>query len=130
MARASAGQLSFSFDSPPPAPIDSEPQWFKIELDKKGWSYGHIGVMRNDDATWSYATRDQFGGYCGHGGPFHGAYESFDEALEIAISRLWKSWRSISERMNDSVCTEKHRVMARKGMAWLDDLAAEYGVAH
>ncbi|WP_457663981.1 hypothetical protein [Sinorhizobium medicae] len=130
MARTSVSQLSFNFFDPPPAPVSTEPTWFKIELDKKGWSYGHIGIKRNDDGTWSYTTRDNFGGYCGHGGPFHGQWESFDEALEIAISRLWKSWRHISEQTRDSVCSEKHRAMARKGMAWLDELAAEYQVQH
>lgn len=130
MARHIVGQMTFNFNAPPPAPVDTTPKWFKIELDKKGWSYGHIGIVRNDDGTWAYTTRDNFGGYCGHGGPFHGKYESFDEALELAIARLWKGWRRISEETRDSVCTEKHRAMARKGMAWLDGLAAEYDVAH
>ncbi len=123
-------QLAFRFDAAPMPAIAAEPQWFKINLDKKGWSYGHIGVRCNDDGTWSYTTRDSFGGYCGHGGPFHGSYADFDEALELAIARLWKGWSSISERMNDSCCKENHRAMAKKGLAWLDGLAVEYGVAH
>lgn len=121
-------QLAFRFDPAPAPPIDTAPKWFKIELDKKGWSYGHIGVMRNDDGTWSYTTKDNFGGYCGHGGPFWGAYESFEAALEIAATKMHRSWLSISQRTNDSCCGDNHRAMARKGMAWLDALAAEYGI--
>lgn len=121
-------QLSFSFNAAPRPQIDTAPKWFKIELDKKGWSYGHIGIARNDDGTWAYTTSDNFGGYCGHGGPFYGKHESFDEALEAAIASLWRGWKSISERMTDSCCKENHRAMARKGVAWLAELATEYSI--
>lgn len=124
-------QLSmFDLMMPPPPPVIDAPTWFKTELDKKGWSYGHIGVTPNGDGTWAYTTRDNFGGYCGHGGPFHGSYPSFDEALATAIARLYCGWKQISDRMNDSCCKENHRAMARKGMAWLESLEAEYGVTH
>ncbi len=124
-------QLSmFDLMIPPPAPVLDAPTWFKTDLDKKGWSYGKIGVAPNGDGTWAYNTGDNFGGYCGHGGPFHGSYPSFDEALGTAIARLYCGWKKISERMNDSCCKENHRAMAKKGLAWLESLEAEYGVSH
>ncbi|MGN7749755.1 hypothetical protein [Sinorhizobium sp. 22678] len=123
-------QLAFRFDPAPPPAIVEALQWFRTDLDKKGWSYGRIGVMRNVDGTWSYTTSDNFGGYCGHGGPFHGSYPSFDEALGTAIARLYCGWKKISERTTDSCCKDNHRAMARKGMQWLESLEAEYGVAH
>lgn len=129
MARTSAGQLSFSFDPPPPVPASDEPVWFRMNLDKKGWSYGEIGIMRNDDGTWSISTSDSIGGYCGHGGPFWGEHASFEAALTKAILMMRGRWADISVRMNDSCCGENHRRAARKGVEWMDSLAAEYGLA-
>lgn len=122
-------QIAFNFDPPKAPPVDSVPVWFKTDLDKKGWSYGHVCVVRNDDGTWAYTTSDNFGGYCGHGGPFHGSYETFDIALETAILRPYCGWLKISQRMNDSCCKENHRVMARKGIEWLEALANDHGIS-
>lgn len=116
-------QLSmFDMMMPAPALVLDAPTWFKTSLDKKGWSYARIGIAPNGDGTWAYSTADNFGGYCGHDGPFHGAYRSFDEALEIAVGRLHGGWKQISERMNDSCCGEKHRAMAKAGLDWLASL--------
>jgi hypothetical protein len=61
---------------PPPPPDEDVPTWFKTKLDKSGASYIEIGICRNDDGTWSRATRDNLQGWCGHGGPFYGEFSN------------------------------------------------------
>lgn len=129
MARHIVGQMTFNFNAPPPAPVDATPKWFRTMLDKN-YSYVEIGIMRNDNGTWSASTRDSFQGFCGHGGPFWGEYASFNAALANRLDYLRRGYQAMVDGHAGSCCTDKHKAMARKGMKWLDELAAEYDVAH
>lgn len=121
-------QLGFSF-GPVPASLSVEgAKVFSCKLDKSGRSYVEIGVKRNSDGTWSHRTSDNFHMWCGHGGPFHGAFCSFDDALRQSIRVLALSCRHAARETHDGVQTETHRAMARRGLKWLEDLAAEHQI--
>ncbi len=102
------------------------PTAFKIDFGKR--SYGEITVVPREDGTFAIKTGDDFNGYCGHGGPAHGAYATFEAALTYAVRYLRRGWYRIANDHNDSCCSEKHRVMARKGLVWLDTLIADYAL--
>jgi hypothetical protein len=121
-------QLGFDFlRTAPPEPIDKAPVWFRVRLDKK-YSYGEIGVARNEDGTWARSTRDQFQGFCGHGGPFWGEHRSFDEALTYCLRYLYGSWSRLADGKAGSCCTSSHIAMARLGLKWLNTVAGENGI--
>ncbi|APO67397.1 hypothetical protein IE4872_CH01768 [Rhizobium gallicum] len=83
---------------------------------QEGRSYCHIGIVRNDDGTWSASTRDNLRGFCGHGGPFWGQYASFNDALANRINFLRRGYQTIIDGKAGSCCTSTHQAMARKGM--------------
>lgn len=123
-------QLSmFDLMMPPPAvPETDEPTWFRVDLDKKGHSYAEIGIKRNGDGTWCATTRDTFQGFCGHGGPFWGEYLSFQEALRLRLDFLRRGYQTMADGKAGSCCTSKHEAMARVGLKWIDQLAADHRI--
>lgn len=120
-------QMAFSFDPPKAPPIDSAPTVMHVKLDKK-YSYGEIGIRRNDDGTWACTTRDQFQGYCGHGGPFWGKHETFDAALIYCLRYLYGSWWRLANGRAGSCCTSTHIAMAKAGLKWLHQVADEHAI--
>lgn len=121
-------QLGFRFEPVPASLSVDGVQVFSCKLDKGGRSYVEIGVKRNSDGTWSHRTSDNFHMWCGHGGPFHGAFSSFDDALRQSIRVLALSCRHATRETRDGVQPEAHRAMVRHGLKWLEDLAAEHQI--
>lgn len=121
-------QLGFRFEPVPAAIAPRSTQLFSCKLDKSGRSFIEIEVKRNSDGTWRRRTADNFHMWCGHGGPFHGAFATFDDALAQCVRTLVSSYRGAVREARDGVQTEAHRSMARRGLRWLEGLAAEYQI--
>lgn len=122
-----AQQIGFEFMKAAPVVIDGEPVRMHVKLDKK-YSYGEIAVRRNDDGTWSRTTRDQFQGFCGHGGPFWGSHASFDDALIYCLRSLYGSWWRLANGHAGSCCASSHIAMAKAGIKWLHQIADDHSI--
>ncbi len=121
-------QLGFRFE-PVPARIPADgAQVFACKLDESGRSFVEIGVKPNSDGTWSRRTSDNFHRWCGQCGPFYGAFETFDDAFRQSVSTLARSFPHSAGETRDGVQTETHRAMARRGLKWLEDLAAGHQI--
>lgn len=118
--------MQLGFDFMRKAPQAAGPTIIRTETGKH--SYAQIVIVPNSDGTWSEGTGDHFQGYCGHGYPAHGSYASFDMALKTSGKRLARSWTRIANETRDSVCTETHRTIARRALAWLETVLADHGI--
>lgn len=113
----------FAATVPPDKPIV-----LRVELG--GHSYGQIVVAILDDGTWGFGTDDQFQGFCGHGSPVWPKAEGFPEARDaivVALDKLHDKWTRLAVDQS-SCCSDKHRTAARKGLDWIADQYAAFGL--
>jgi hypothetical protein len=110
------------FPAPKPVPSAALPTVLSFEDAK---SDVQVEIAPYGDGSWGIATHDHYYGYCGHGGPVHGVYNTFEAALLKAIGRLEEGAHSVLVDRS-SCCGDSHRRFASKVLTWAAGVRAEY----
>lgn len=109
----------------PPAPRIGEPMEFSVGGLRK--NIARFGVRQREDGCFDIDYTIEFT-TAGKGGPWHGGFASFEEALRAGMLMLRKFFVARRDAI-DSVTTDAERRAARAGLDWIEARCGEWGLA-
>lgn len=109
----------------PPAP----PLGQQVDFPILGLPKGHsaaFAIFHEADDTYSHSLEHSWP-TTGGGGPFTGAYPSYEVAIGAAAGAIFDRLNMLAEK-GGSLVSERSIAAARKGMAYIDAQLAEWGI--
>ncbi len=111
----------------PPEPTLDEPVEISVEGMKRG-SHARLTIYRNEDGSFAIAAAYQISGLGGGASPRTGTIPTFAKALDLGLEQL-ETRLSSTAAETSSVCTDRHRAIARAGLKWIKAKRLDWGLA-